>query len=111
MEGVKERMQKVNLYPNWRDEVVYSPEGPQPRILMANDEIKILVAGLEPGQKIPEHSEATAMYHILQGTGWMLVDGERLEVSPGATVVMPAGTVRGMEAETRLAFLATRLSS
>ena len=104
-------MQKTTLYPNWRDEVVYSPEGPQPRILMANDEIKILVAGLEPGQKLPEHSEAAAMYHFLEGTGWMLVDGERLEVGPGATVVMPEGTVRGMEAETRLAFLATRISS
>ena len=104
-------MKKATLYPNWRDEVVYSPEGPQPRILMANDEIKILVAGLEPGQKLPEHSEAAAMYHCLEGTGWMLVDGERLEVGPGATVVMPEGAVRGMEAETRLAFLATRISS
>ena len=104
-------MQKATLYPNWRDEIVYSPEGPQPQILMANDEIKILVAGLEAGQKIPEHSEATAMYHILEGTGWMLVNGERLEVGPGATMVMPEGTVRGMEAETRLAFLATRITS
>ena len=104
-------MQTATLYPGWRDKVVYSPGGPQPQILMDNDEIKILVAGLEPGQKIPEHSEATAMYHFLEGTGWMLVDGERLEVGPGATVVMPEGTVRGMEAETRLAFLATRIPS
>jgi quercetin dioxygenase-like cupin family protein len=104
-------MQKATLYPNWRDKVIYSQEGPQPQILMANDEIKILVAGLEPGQKIPDHREATAMYHFLEGTGWMVVDGERLEVGPGATVVMPKGTVRGMEAETRLAFLATRISS
>ncbi len=77
---------------------------------MDNDKVKIIVAGLEPGQKIPEHPEAAAMYHFLEGNGWLLADGERFAVSPGATVIMPEGTVRGMEAETRLAFLATRIT-
>lgn len=104
-------MQKTTLYPNWRDEVVYSPEGPQPQMLMADDAVKIIVAGLEPGQTIPEHEEAAAMYYFLEGTGWMLADGERLAVGPGAVVVMPEGTSRGVEAETRLAFLAARVAS
>lgn len=103
-------MTQTTLYPDWRAKVVYSAEGPQPQPLMANEKVKIIVAGLEPGQKIPEHAEATAMYHILEGSGWLIADGERLPVSAGATVVMPDGTVRGMEAETRLAFLATRIS-
>jgi quercetin dioxygenase-like cupin family protein len=103
-------MTKTTLFPNWREKIVYSAEGPQPQILMANDKVKVIVAGLEPAQKIPEHAENAAMYHFLEGSGWMIVDGERLAVSPGATVVMPDGTVRGMEAETRLAFLATRIS-
>jgi quercetin dioxygenase-like cupin family protein len=108
-QGVITKMTQTILYPNWREKVVYSPDGPQPQILMANDKVKIIVAGLEPGQKIPEHSEMAAMYHFLEGNGWMLVDGERLAVAPGATIVMPEGAVRGMEAETRLAFLATRI--
>lgn len=103
-------MTQVTLFPDWREKTIYAPDGPQPKILMDDDKVKIVVAGLEPGQKIPEHAEATAMYHFLEGRGWMLVDGERLAVGPGATVVMPAGTVRGMEAETQLAFLATRIS-
>ena len=103
-------MTQTTLYPDWRANVVYSTEGPQPQPLMVNEKVKIIVAGLEPGQKIPEHEEAAAMYHFLEGSGWMLVDGERLAVSAGATVVMPDGSVRGMEAETRLAFLATRIA-
>ncbi len=103
-------MTQTTLYPDWQEKVIYSSEGPQPQILMANEKVKIIVAGLEPGQKIPEHAEAAAMYHFLEGAGWMLVDGERLAVSTGATVVMPEGAVRGMEAETRLAFLATRIA-
>jgi quercetin dioxygenase-like cupin family protein len=104
------KMTQAKLFPNWHEEVVYSPEGPQPQILMVNDKVKVILVGLEAGQKIPEHAESTAMYHFLEGNGWMVVDSQRLAVSPGATVVMPDGTVRGMEAESRLAFLATRIS-
>lgn len=103
-------MMPSTLYPDWREKVMYSAEGPHPQPLMADDKVKIVVAGLEPGQKIPPHPEAAAMYHILEGSGWMLVNDERFPINQGATVVMPAGTVRGMEAETRLAFLATRIS-
>lgn len=103
-------MTKTTLFPDWHKVVTYSPEGPQPQILMVNDKVKVIIVGLAPGQKIPEHAENSAMYHFLEGAGWMVVDGERLAVSPGATIVMPDGAVRGMEAETRLAFLATRIS-
>lgn len=103
-------MTQTTLYPDWREKVIYSAEGPQPQPLMADEKVKIIIAGLEPGQKIPPHAEAAAMYHFLEGSGWMLVDEERLPVSQGATVVMPAGTVRGIEAVTRLAFLATRIA-
>lgn len=103
-------MTQATLYADWREKVVYSAEGPQPQPLMADEKVKIIVAGLEPGQKIPPHAEASAMYHILEGSGWMLVDDDRLPITAGATVVMPAGTVRGMEADTRLAFLAVRVA-
>lgn len=103
-------MTQTTLYTDWREKVVYSTEGPQPQPLMVNEKVKIIIAGLEPGQTIPEHEEAAAMYHFLEGSGWMIVDGQRLAVSAGATVTMPEDTVRGMEAKTRLAFLATRIS-
>ncbi|MCB9420093.1 MAG: cupin domain-containing protein [Ardenticatenaceae bacterium] len=103
-------MEKTTLYPHWEEIIVYSDAGPQPQILLANEKIKFILAGLEPGQQIPEHAEAQAVYHFLAGRGWMTVDSERLAVSPGVTIVMPEGAVRGMQAETRLAFLATRIS-
>ncbi len=105
-------MTEATLFPNWQDKVVYEADGPhpQPQVLMVDDKVKVLVAGLEPGQQIPEHPEAASVYYFLAGSGWMLVDGERWPVSAGAIITMPAGTVRGLEAETRLAFLATRIA-
>jgi quercetin dioxygenase-like cupin family protein len=97
------------LYPNWKAKVIFSAEGPQPQVLTEGEKLKVIIAGLEPGQTIPRHSEGLALYHFLEGAGWMDVDGERFTVGPGATVITPAGATRGLEAETRLAFLAARV--
>ncbi len=97
------------LYPNWKENIVFSAAGPQPQVLAESEQLKVIVAGLEPGQKIPPHPEGMAMYHFLEGAGWMTVDSERFAVGPGATVITPAGASRGIEAETRLAFLAARV--
>lgn len=103
-------MNEATLYPDWKENVVYGTDGPQPHVLMADEKVKTLVAGLAAGAKIPEHAEAQALYHFLSGTGWMIVDGNRMAVTAGATIVMPEGAVRGMEAETDLAFLAVRIA-
>jgi len=39
----------------------------------------------------------------------MLVGDERFAIQAGSTVLAPAGAARGMEAETQLAFIATRI--
>ena len=97
-------------YPNTQEKAVFSPGGPQPQVLFTQGEVKVLVGGLEAGQKIPAHPEGLAVYHFLEGRGWMLVDGERLAVGPGSTVITLEGAPRGMEAETRLTFLASRIT-
>src|ERR1035437_9009721 len=44
-----------------------------------------------------------------RGRGSMFVDDERFDLAAGATVIAPRGSRRGIEAETRLAFLAIRV--
>lgn len=106
----EENSVKVIFYPTWQERVVLSAGGPQPQILAENEKLKVIIGSLEVGQKIPTHPEALAVYHFLEGTGWMIVDDERYPVSPGATVITPEGAKRGVEAETRLVFLATRIA-
>lgn len=101
---------KSMFYPNWQEKVIFSPESPQPQILVENEKLKVIIAGLEVGQKIPPHPDAWAVYHFLEGAGWMIVDDERYPVSSGATVITPEGANRGVEAVTRLVFLATRIA-
>ena len=98
-------MTQTNLYPKWKDTVVYASEGPGHRELMVTDTLRTVLVGLEAGQQIPPHAASAGAYHFLKGSGWMTVDGVRLAVEPGATVVVPNGSSRGVSAETRLAFL------
>ncbi len=96
-------------YADARQQVQYTPEGPQPQFVLDSDQAKVVLAGLEAGQRIPVHPEALAGYIFLDGQGLMQVGDEQFPVGPGALVVVPAGVGRGMVAETRLAFIATRV--
>jgi len=102
-------MDPTIFFPAWRDLVRYSGPGPDPAILHDDPGFRALVVGLEPGGRIPPHPERSAVYHVLEGTGFMTVDGERYPLTEGATVIAPAGSSRGIEAETRLAIIAVRV--
>ncbi|HEX9117902.1 MAG TPA: cupin domain-containing protein [Anaerolineae bacterium] len=103
-------MKQALMFPDLREKAVFSADRPQPQILLETDKLKAIVGGLVPGQQIPLHPEALGLYHFLEGTGWMTVDGERFAISPGVTVYAPEGAVRGMNAETRVIFLAVRVA-
>ncbi len=94
--------------PDWRERIVFSPEGPQPQVLTENVGFKAVLAGLEPGQKIPVHPEGARVFYFLEGSGSMQVEEEHLNIHAGAIVVVPAGAPRGIEAQTRVAFIAVR---
>lgn len=98
------------VFTDWKQHLVRTPEGPTPTPLYAEGPVKVVLAGLLAGGAIPPHPEGLSVYHFLEGRGRMQVNDQRLEVQAGMTVILEAGDVRGMEAETDLAFLATRLA-
>ena len=100
--------QKV-LYPDWKQTVVYSAKGPQPQVLVETEKYKSVIVGLAAGNSLPPHPEGPAIFHFLEGSGQMIVGEDSFAVHTGATVIVPDGATRGIEAETQLAFLAVRL--
>ena len=95
--------------PDWHDAVSYSSPGPTPHLLVDEPELRVLVAGLEPGGRIPPHPERRAVYTALDGEGFLFLDGVALPFREGAIAVVPDGATRGIEAVTRLAFMAVRI--
>ncbi len=74
-------------------------------MLLETDKLVVVVVGLEAGQKIPPHNAPASVFHFLEGNGWMIANGKRLPIKQGATVIVPDGGSRGVEAETKLVFL------
>lgn len=87
---------------------VFAADGPKPQFLMDTPKFKVLVVGLEAGGQIPVHSGEAAMYHFLEGEGLMTVGEEIFAIKPGATVIVPSGERRGVNAKTRLVFLGSK---
>ena len=91
-------------------EAIFTETGPQPNILWEDQKLKVIVAGLKPGQQIPVHPEALSVYYFLSGNGVMTVDDEPLAVQQGSMVILPQGARRGLVAETELVFVANRVA-
>lgn len=93
---------------NTKARAVFAADGPKPQFILDTPQFKALVVGLEPGQQIPLHPGEAAMYHFLEGEGLMTVGEETFAIQPGATVLVPAGMLRGMNAKTRVIFLGSK---
>lgn len=96
------------FFPNVAGQAVFDAAGPRPQFLVDSARLTVVVAGLEPGQQIPSHPEALAVYHFLAGEGVMTVDDAAFAVTAGATVIAPPGAARGLRAGSRLIFLAAK---
>ncbi len=96
------------FYSTVQDVAVFDNDGPRPQFLIDSQRLKVIIAGLEPGQQIPPHPETLAVYHFLAGDGVMVVNDEAFAVAAGSTVVTPPGAARGMRATSRLIFLAAK---
>jgi quercetin dioxygenase-like cupin family protein len=98
------------LYPDWKKIVVYPAQGAQPQVLVDTAQYRAVIGGLAAGSAIPPHPEGPSVFHFLEGAGRMTVGDDTFPVQAGATVIVPAGASRGIQAETQLAFLAVRLA-
>jgi quercetin dioxygenase-like cupin family protein len=94
-----------------KTKAIFSPDKVQPQILFTEGELKVVTVGLEAGQSIPAHPEGLAVYTFLEGQGVMIVDGERMAVKPGATIITQPGALRGVEAESKLIFVGVRITT
>ncbi len=97
------------VHANWEDSVTFKEHGPSPTTLMETPRLKAVLVGLRADQAIPLHPSPEAVYHFLRGSGTMTVEDETFSVRPGATVVVPDGSRRGIRAASDLVFLGTTL--
>ena len=86
----------------------YSSEQHVATHLFQSDPLTVALVGFEPGQSVPEHPGPAGAFYVIDGQGWMSIDGERQEIQSGMVAIVPQGASRGIEAQTRLTLLVSR---
>lgn len=82
-----------------------------PRILHADERMKLVLVCLDAGQRIPPHAEDNqGVFTVLEGSGIMTTDDGELPITAGSVVVVRHGGTRGIRAENgRLVVLANAI--
>jgi quercetin dioxygenase-like cupin family protein len=93
------------VWPDWRTVVAAQDTGPDVVVLHESPELKVVLVALAVGQRLPAHPGPAASFHILSGTGAVVIDEVEHPVSAGATVVAVPGTHRSVLATSPLVFL------
>jgi len=93
------------VWADWRDVVAPQETGPDVRVLHESDELKVVLVALAPGQALPDHPGPAASFHILSGSGAVVVDDAVQPVTAGTTVIAGPGSRRSVRADTALVFL------
>ena len=91
-----------------KSKAVFGNNETSPQLLLDTPTFKALVVGLNAGQQIPVHPSDAAMYHFLEGEGLMTVGEETFAIKPGVTIIAPKDVKRGVNAKTRVIFLASK---
>ncbi len=96
---------EAGVWPDWRAVVAVRDIGPDVAVLHESAELKVVLVALAAGQGLPAHPGPAASFHILSGTGTVVVDEVEHPVSAGATVVAGSGTRRAVRATSPMVFL------
>jgi quercetin dioxygenase-like cupin family protein len=70
-------------------------------------QVEMWVGRMDAGASTPPHVHDTEqVVHFTSGRGWVTVEGRDIPFQPGDTVILPAGIVHQLVAETESAYVA-----
>ena len=84
------------IYP--RDHAVYSPDKMGKSTLFRSERVMVGLNAFEPGQEhaLHSHDGMDKVYHVLEGQGLFLLDGDQVPMHAGVLLVAPEGAPHGV---------------
>ena len=80
------------------DEAVWNPDKMGKATVFRSEHVMVGLNCFEPGQEhaLHAHEGMDKVYHVLEGEGSFLLDGEELPMSAGVMLVAPEGVSHGI---------------
>ena len=81
-----------------RDHAVYVPDRMGKTTLFRSEHVMVGLNAFEPGQehRLHAHAGMDKVYHVLEGEGLFLLDGEEAPMRAGMLLVAPEGAPHGI---------------
>lgn len=76
-------------------ELVVSPEPyADYRPVFETSRLNVTHVRIHPGETVPKHThgDEDQVYYVVSGTGFVILNGERTDVTAGSSVLIPLGT-------------------
>ena len=94
---------QATIVSDYRSATAFQAGRFSPVALGESERVRVVLTCFEPDQYIPVHSPGVDMtLVVLEGEGTVVAGDQEAEVGPGAIVLVPAGSARGVKAKTRL---------
>jgi quercetin dioxygenase-like cupin family protein len=94
---------QATIVPDYHSAATFQEGRFSPVALGQTDRVKVVLTCFEPGQYIPVHRPGVDMtLVVLEGEGTVMAGDHEAEVGPGAIIIVPAQSARGIRAKTRL---------
>lgn len=81
-----------------------------PIMLRRNQQLKVPLICMEPGQEILPHSSGTGVFYIVSGSAVMTIEDREVEVQAGNMVFVEKNESRGIRATDNLIAFAVNVS-
>ncbi len=80
------------------EKAIWSPDKMGKSTLFRSERIMVGLNAFEPGQahSLHAHQGMDKVYHVLQGSGHFLLEGDELPMEPGVMLVAPEGVPHGI---------------
>ena len=84
------------IYP--RNHAVYSPDKMGKSTIFRSERVMVGLNAFEPGQEhaLHAHDGMDKVYHVLEGQGLFLLDGDQVPMQAGVLLVAPEGAPHGI---------------
>ena len=81
-----------------RDLAVYSPDKMGKSTIFRSDRVMVGLNAFEPGQEhaLHAHTGMDKVYHVIEGQGQFLLDGDNVPMQAGTLLVAPEGAPHGI---------------
>tara|TARA_B100001123_G_scaffold167556_2_gene192903 strand:- start:700 stop:1026 length:327 start_codon:yes stop_codon:yes gene_type:complete len=81
-----------------RDLAIYSPDKMGKSSIFRSDRVMVGLNAFEPGQEhaLHAHTGMDKIYHVIEGQGQFLLDGDDVPMKAGTLLVAPEGAPHGI---------------